>query len=61
MEGHEKGNCRFRIRCLTCQQVKAEHQKPAGKIQPLPIPVWKWDKLKNINKVTLKNNFKRII
>ena len=31
--------------CLTCQQVKAEHQKPAGKIQLLPIPVWKWEKI----------------
>ena len=35
----------FVFRCLTCQQVKAKHQKPAGKIQPLPIPVWKWDKI----------------
>ena len=35
----------FVSRCLTCQQVKVEHQKPAGKIQPLPIPVWKWDKI----------------
>ena len=25
--------------------MKAEHQKPAGKIQPLPILVWKWDKI----------------
>ncbi|GKV48180.1 hypothetical protein SLEP1_g55007, partial [Rubroshorea leprosula] len=29
--------------CLTCQQVKAEHQRPAGKLQPLPIPEWKWE------------------
>ena len=35
----------FVSRCLTYQQVKAEHQKPAGKIQLLPIPVWKWEKL----------------
>ena len=35
----------FVSRCLTYQQVKAKHQKPAGKIQPLPIPVWKWDKI----------------
>ena len=35
----------FVSRCLTCQQVKAEHQKPVGKIQPLSIPVWKWDKI----------------
>ena len=30
-------------RCLTCQQVKAEHQKPAGLLQPLDIPEWKWE------------------
>ncbi|KAD5508448.1 hypothetical protein E3N88_16151 [Mikania micrantha] len=25
--------------------VKAEHQKPSGKLQPLEIPVWKWEKI----------------
>ena len=35
----------FVSRCLTCQLVKAEHQKPAGKIQHLSILVWKWDKI----------------
>ena len=30
-------------RCVTCLQVKAEHQKPYGKLQPLEIPVWKWE------------------
>ena len=29
--------------CLTCQQVKAEHQRPAGLLQSLPIPEWKWE------------------
>ncbi|KAK1620721.1 hypothetical protein QYE76_026238 [Lolium multiflorum] len=29
--------------CHTCQRVKAEHQSPAGKLQPLPIPEWKWE------------------
>ena len=33
----------FVSRCLICQQVKAERQKPSGLLEPLPIPVWKWD------------------
>ena len=35
----------FVARCLTCQQVKIEHQRPTGKIQPLEIPVWKWEEV----------------
>ena len=30
-------------RCLTCLQVKAEHQKPYGYLQPLEVPEWKWE------------------
>ena len=30
-------------KCLQCQQVKAEHQKSGGLLQPLPIPEWKWE------------------
>ena len=30
-------------RCLTCQQVKAEFQRPSGLLQPLEIPNWKWE------------------
>ncbi|PRQ55656.1 putative nucleotidyltransferase, Ribonuclease H [Rosa chinensis] len=33
----------FVSKCLVCQQVKAERQKPSGLLQPLPIPEWKWD------------------
>jgi hypothetical protein len=29
--------------CDVCNRVKAEHQKPAGLLQQLPIPEWKWD------------------
>ena len=43
--GVKKEIAGFVSRCLTCQQVKAEHQRPAGKIQLLPIPVWKWEKI----------------
>ncbi|XP_016675354.1 uncharacterized protein [Gossypium hirsutum] len=31
-------------KCLTCQQVKAEHQLPSGLLQPVKIPLWKWEK-----------------
>ena len=33
----------FVRRCLTCQQVKAEHQKPARLLQPLKVTEWKWE------------------
>ncbi|KAI3745098.1 hypothetical protein L1987_58200 [Smallanthus sonchifolius] len=32
-------------KCLTCSQVKAKHQKPYRKIQPLDIPEWKWERI----------------
>ena len=28
---------------LTCQQVKAEHQKPIGQLQPLEVAEWQWE------------------
>jgi hypothetical protein len=31
--------------CHVCQQVKAEHQRPARPLQPLSIPEWKWDQI----------------
>ena len=32
----------FVRRCLTCQQVKAVNQNPAGLLQPLDVAEWKW-------------------
>ena len=33
----------FVRRCLTCQQVKAEHQRPTGLLQPFEVAEWKWE------------------
>jgi len=30
---------------LTCQKARVEHQRPDGNLQPLEIPVWKWDSI----------------
>ena len=35
----------YMSKCLTCQQVKAEHQIPTSLLNPLPIPQWKWDNI----------------
>jgi hypothetical protein len=31
--------------CDTYQRVKVEHQRPAGLLQPLKIPEWKWEEI----------------
>jgi hypothetical protein len=33
----------YLAKCKECQQVKAEHHHPAGLLQRLPIPEWKWE------------------
>ena len=35
----------FVSKCLTCQKVKAEHQRPGGELQKISIPEWKWDQV----------------
>ena len=35
----------FVRRCLTCQQVKVEHQRPEGLFQPLEVAEWKWERV----------------
>jgi hypothetical protein len=32
-------------RCDVCQRVKAKHQRPAGLLQPLKVPEWKWEEI----------------
>ena len=41
--GMKKDMDEYISRCVKCQQVKVEHQHPAGLLQPLPIPEWKWE------------------
>jgi transposase InsO family protein len=33
----------FISKCDICQRVKAERQRPAGLLQPLQVPEWKWE------------------
>jgi len=33
----------YMAKYLTCQSVKIKHQRPAGLLQPLDVPKWKWD------------------
>ncbi|XP_017635863.2 uncharacterized protein LOC108477903 [Gossypium arboreum] len=35
---------KFVSHCLTCQKAKAEHQLPFGLLQPVKIPLWKWER-----------------
>ena len=44
-QGMKKDISEYVAKCLTCQQVKAEHQVPSGLLNPLPIPQWKWDNI----------------
>jgi hypothetical protein len=43
--GMKKEIAQYVARCDTCQQTKAEHQKPAGLLQPLLVPEWKWEEI----------------
>ena len=40
-DGMKKEVAQFVQTCLTCQQIKVEHQKPSGLLQPLEVPEWK--------------------
>ena len=41
--GMKKDIVDYIAKCMKCQQVKVEHQHPAGLLQPLPVPEWKWE------------------
>jgi hypothetical protein len=41
--GMKREIAKYIARCMECQKVKADHRHPAGLLQPLPIPEWKWE------------------
>jgi len=43
--GLKRDVTQFVYSCLICQKSKVEHQKPAGLMTPLDVPLWKWDSI----------------
>ncbi|GJX70017.1 putative reverse transcriptase domain-containing protein [Tanacetum coccineum] len=41
--GMKKDIAKYVSKCLTCLEVKAEHQRPSGLLQEPEIPIWKWE------------------
>ncbi|XP_070013691.1 uncharacterized protein [Nicotiana sylvestris] len=44
-EWMKKDIVEYVARCLNCQQVKYENQRPGGLIQQMTIPEWKWERI----------------
>ena len=43
--GMKRDVVKYVEKCLTCQRIKAEHQCPAGELQPIEVPEWKWEQI----------------
>ncbi|GJV01904.1 retrotransposon protein, putative, ty3-gypsy subclass [Tanacetum coccineum] len=50
---------RFVAKCLTCQQVKIEHQCASALLHPLDISTWKWDQISMDFVTGLPRTFKK--
>ncbi|KAK1431931.1 hypothetical protein QVD17_08737 [Tagetes erecta] len=57
--GMKEDVARYVSKCLTCQQVKIEHQRASGLLQPLDISVWKWDEISMDFVTGLPKTFKK--
>ncbi|KAD3639978.1 hypothetical protein E3N88_29201 [Mikania micrantha] len=57
--GMKEDVARYVSRCLTCQQVKNEHQRASGLLQPLDIPLWKWEDISMDLVIGLPKTFKK--
>ena len=58
-KGMKKDIAAFVTKCMICQQVKAEHQRPSGLMQPLEVPKWKWDKITMDSMTALLTTFNK--
>ncbi|XP_073137492.1 uncharacterized protein [Henckelia pumila] len=47
-KGMKRSVYQFVSKCLVCQQVKAEHQRPSGLLQNLEVPEWKWEHIEKL-------------
>ena len=43
--GMKRDVAEYVAKCLICQKIKAEHQRPGGELQPIEIPEWKWEQI----------------
>ena len=43
--GLKRDVAEYVVVCDTYQRVKAKHQRPAGLLQPMKIPKWKWEEV----------------
>jgi hypothetical protein len=43
--GMKRDVAEYAALCDTCQQVKAEHQRPARLLQQWQVPEWKWEEI----------------
>ncbi|GJY44313.1 putative nucleotidyltransferase, ribonuclease H [Tanacetum coccineum] len=57
--GMKQEVARFVAKCLTCQQVKIEHQRVSRLLQPLDILTWKWDQISMDFVTRLPRTFKK--
>ena len=46
------------VECNTYGRVKADHMRTLGYLQPLPIPVWKWEDISMDFVVGLPHTYK---
>ena len=57
--GLKKDVADYVSKCLTCQKIKIERQRPSGLLQPLEIPVWKWEHISMDFVTGLPKTFRR--